>query len=129
VTRYVYTIPLVLSLALASGCASRGAAIRAGRAAKEVVDVGAHALAEHIEVRVLICGEIPDLAERDACLGPIASHPDEVEAALVAVRAAQVALFLAISEGERDDRAAAIATLAVAVARLEGMLRSIGGAR
>jgi len=96
---------LFMAGALASGCAatSKDRAIRFGVVSKEVVDGSAKVLRTLLEEKERECA--PFVEESRArlveCLGPVASNPDAIDAAVDIVHAKQLALFLAVS-ADRD---------------------------
>ncbi|PCJ25628.1 MAG: hypothetical protein COA94_06005 [Rickettsiales bacterium] len=96
-----HALHIVFALVAFTGCAGtqRSHAIRVGHIAKEVVDAGAVAVKAHIDARASACAPRVDDGTKALtdCLGPIASHPDEVDGAFAAARAAQLGVYLAVS--------------------------------
>jgi hypothetical protein len=104
---------LLLVLAAASACAGnlRTAALREGEVAKHVVDAASAAISEAVLVKYDACAHLEgDRPKLDACLGPVVSRPDDVDAAFEAVRSAQEALYFALAG--RSDPATVRAVLA-----------------
>ena len=86
-------------------CAStpRDRAIQASHVAKELVDTAAVALKEHADHKVGECKHLAgDRKNLDACLGPIVSEPDRVDAVFESARASQLALYIALTDGSDD---------------------------
>jgi len=97
-------IPLTLFfLFLACAADLRDRAIQGGVVAKEVVDSGAVVMKEVVDVKAEECAKhAGDRAKLDECLGPVVSNPDAIDAAFEGVRTAQLALFIALSDGSDD---------------------------
>lgn len=96
----------VMALAVLAGCAQsfRGKAVQAGQVAKEIVDTGARSTKAYLDIKYEQCRHHDDVAKLDACLGPVASKPDAIDAAFEAVRYAQLSLYIALADGSTEDR-------------------------
>ena len=114
-----------------AGCSmtAQQRAIQAGMVAREVVDTGAQTLAVHMQERARSCADEQGRAAFDACLGPVASKPKQVKAALEAVRSAQVALWLALASGDSGSMGDARSKLMAALGQLARLVTAAKGTR
>lgn len=128
------TTLLVLALVLVPACAGASAvqAQRYAVAAKATADALGSAAASHLEDRAKACahlrGQQPAL---DECLGPVASHPDEIDAVRAAVHAKQLALYLVLARGDatQAEISRALADLRAEIANLAKIVADARGTK
>ncbi len=114
----------VLALSI-SGCATwKTRAVRAGEVSKVVVDGGASVVRLHVEAKLEECDPIKDARAYDKCLGPIVRHPDTVGAVFESVRAAQLALYVAVASNDRLAALQALSDLQEAVRLAAELVRA-----
>ena len=112
------------------GCANQRA-VQGALIAKEVVDAGARLTRQHLEAKEKECEAFVGEGEQAlrACLGPIAGRPDEIDAAFESARAAQLALYLAVTTEDREATKQAQKDLAEALTRVLGLIQAIREAK
>lgn len=114
---------LVLSLLAFVGCghALADKAVSYANTQKVVVDEIAQRTMHYLVSKHRDCKAAPTRETYDRCMGPIASRPDQLDLLFERVRAAQLALYVALAVGDPDKVADALAdlkTLMVEVATL-----------
>lgn len=113
---------LLVFLLPACATAQVDAAYRFAQVQKLGVDTAAGVVEAHVRERVAACEHLRgEGAALVKCMGPIASRPDEVEAAAEAVRVAQVALYLVLIRDDLEPQ-----QLALAVAELRRAVAAFG---
>lgn len=125
--RRIVSIALAFTTACAAMPSMRDRATQTAVAAKGVVDTGAAAWISYADAQIERCAkqELPTKEQRSACLGPAARAP-EVEIAFEAVRAAQLALFVALSSSDDAEVVKALSDLLDAVQIVKGELQRAG---